>query len=166
MYFSAAPFSPVSIRHPAINSLNLAPQTLYSSGTLIGIQHDPNAPTPTTSLPCLVSHSGRQSTARENYENFEAPALQEWFVQDSVPSQVWTVVEVAATNPANGPSALLKNDGLALSALPRQATTEARQYLILATSGLFWIMQSRPIDMLQSDIEHEKDAAISLIRNT
>ena len=92
--------------------------------------------------------------------------MQEWLVQDSVPSQVWTVVEVSSTSPASAPASLQRNDGLSLTALARQATTEARQFLILATSGLFWAVQTRPIDMLQSDLESEKDGAIAIVRNT
>ena len=129
------------------------------------MQVDTSGPTPATQLPCLIANSGRQSAARENLENFELPYLQEWFVQEAISSQVWTIVEIGITNPANAATSSSRSDGLALSPLPRQASLDARQYLILATSGLFWAVQPRPIDMLEEDIDHEKDTAISIVRN-
>lgn len=167
IYFSASsPFYPIAFRPPPSSSFNLASQTLYSSGTLLGVQHDSSGPQPVTQLHSVIPNPGRQSSARENYDNFEAPVLQEWSVSDIIPSQVWTVVELPATNPSTSSSSLRRSDGLALSALPRQVTAEARQYLILATSGLFWAEQTRPIDMLQSNLEQEKDTAIAIVRNT
>jgi nuclear pore complex protein Nup155 len=38
--------------------------------------------------------------------------------------------------------------------------------LALATSGLFFLVQPRPIDILQADLELEKDTAINTVRMT
>ncbi|KAK8846777.1 hypothetical protein IAR55_005865 [Kwoniella newhampshirensis] len=151
---------------PSISSTPLASQSFYSSGTFIAVQHDTAAPLPQTQLTFTIPHCGRQSALRENYEAFEAPAFQEWTTTELIPSQVWSVVELPSTNPANSPPSLTKSDGIVLNPLARQATTEARGFLVLATSGLFWVTQPRPIDMLQSDLEIEKDIAISAVRTT
>ncbi|WWD22088.1 hypothetical protein CI109_106577 [Kwoniella shandongensis] len=151
---------------PSLSSTPLATQSFYSSGTFIAVQHDTAAPLPQTHLTFTIPHSGRQSALRENYEAFEAPAFQEWTTTELIPSQVWSIVELPSTNPANSPPSLTKSDGIALNPLARQATTEARGFLVLATSGLFWVNQPRPIDMLQSDLELEKEIAISAVRTT
>jgi nuclear pore complex protein Nup155 len=114
----------------------------------------------------MVAHSGRQALARENFENFSPPVLQEWTTTDVIPSQVWTVVELPSTNPATYGAGLRRSDGIALSSLPRQAVQGARQFLALATSGLFFLVQPRPIDILQADLELEKDTAINTVRMT
>jgi nuclear pore complex protein Nup155 len=166
IYFQSIPFVPIDFRPPPTGTLNLSGQTLYSSGTVIGVQHDTSAPTPTTTLTTMVAHSGRQASARENFENFSPPVLQEWTTTDVIPSQVWTVVELPSTNPATYGAGLRRSDGIALSSLPRQAVQGARQFLALATSGLFFLVQPRPIDILQADLELEKDTAINTVRMT
>ena len=114
----------------------------------------------------MIPNYGREASRRENFEVADPAALQESSIQESIPSQVWTVVEVSATCPANNPASLRRSDGIALNPLATQAITESRSFLILATSGLFFAIQPRPIDMLQADLEVEKDTAINTIRNT
>nr|XP_018265732.1 nuclear pore complex protein Nup155 [Kwoniella dejecticola CBS 10117]OBR87890.1 nuclear pore complex protein Nup155 [Kwoniella dejecticola CBS 10117] len=167
VYFSTSnSFWPHIFRAPIPSQANLpvSPQSFYSSGTFMSVQHDNSAPMPQTQLSIAVPHCGRQSALRENLESYEAPAFQEWTTTEIIPSQVWTIVELPATNPAFAPPSLTRSDGIALSALPRQATTQSRDFLVLATSGLFWVSQPRPIDMLQDDLDLEKDAAINTVR--
>jgi nuclear pore complex protein Nup155 len=166
VYFTTTPFTPLAFRPPPTGDLNLSSETFYSSGTVLGIQHNTSTPTRTTSLTAIVPHPGLQAAGRENFENFLPPSLQEWSLTDTIPSQVWTIAEVPSTNPINSGVGLRRNDGLALSPLPRQASESARQFLVLATSGLFFVAQPRPIDVLQADVELEKDAAINTVRNT
>nr|XP_019008734.1 nuclear pore complex protein Nup155 [Kwoniella pini CBS 10737]OCF47515.1 nuclear pore complex protein Nup155 [Kwoniella pini CBS 10737] len=167
VYFTTSPsFWPHIFRPPITSQANLpvSSQSFYSSGTFMSVQHDNSAPMPQTQLSIAVPHCGRQSALRENLESYEAPAFQEWTITEIIPSQVWTIVELPATNPAYAPPSLTRSDGIALSALPRQATTQSREFLVLATSGLFCVSQPRPIDMLQDDLELEKDAAINTVR--
>ncbi|WVR04455.1 hypothetical protein IAU60_001458 [Kwoniella sp. DSM 27419] len=154
------------IREPVPSQANLptAEQSFYSSGTFIAVQHDTAAALPQTQLSFAVPNCGRQSAVRENFETLESAVLQEWFTTEIIPSQVWTIVEMPSTNPAYCPRSQLKPDGIALNSLSRQATSQAREFLVLATSGLFWVSQPRPIDMLSSDLEIEKDAAINTVR--
>ncbi|OCF37542.1 nuclear pore complex protein Nup155 [Kwoniella heveanensis BCC8398] len=149
---------------PTQANLPVAAQTFYSSGTFISVQHDTNAPLPQTQLNIAVQLVGRQSALRENYDITEGPACLEWTSTEIIPSQVWNIVELPSANPAFFPPSLTASSGIALSELPRQATTQAREFLVLATSGLFWISQPRPIDILQDDLELEKDAAINTVR--
>ncbi|WVQ69011.1 uncharacterized protein L199_007223 [Kwoniella botswanensis] len=167
VYFSSSPsFWPICFRAPIPSQANLpvSSQSFYSSGTFISVQHDNTAPMPQTQLSIAVPHCGRQSSLRENLESYESPAFQEWTTTEIIPSQVWTIVELPLTNPAFSPPSLTNPNGIALSALPRQATTQSREFLVLATSGLFWISQPRPIDMLRDDLDLEKDAAINTVR--
>lgn len=164
------PFQPIFRPAPADvfnqNRNPLSSQTTYSSGTFIGVQVDNSGPTAATRLIVTVPHSGRQSALRENHENYDPPILQEWIVSAQIPSQVWTVVEIPSGDPANAPFSLRLGSGRGLSELPRQATAEARQFLILATSGLYWATLPRPIDILQADLKIEKDNAIANVRMT
>ncbi|WRT64996.1 uncharacterized protein IL334_001937 [Kwoniella shivajii] len=167
VYFATTPsfwpsFSRASL--PSQANLPVSAQSFYSSGTFISVQHDNTAPTPQTQLNFAVPNCGRQSALRENMDSYESPAFQEWTTTEVIPSQVWTIVELPSTNPAFSTPSLTRADGIALSPLPRQATTQSREFLVLATSGLFWVSQPRPIDMLQSDLELEKDAAINTVR--
>ncbi|EIW68747.1 hypothetical protein TREMEDRAFT_63207 [Tremella mesenterica DSM 1558] len=169
VYFTVYPsgFGPVFYRFPPQHlQLRLADHSFYSSGTFIGVQHPTSSPTPVSQLTFFVPNPGRQSSGRENFENYEPSVLQEWPVQDEISSQVWTIVEAHSTNPAFSPPSLRRTDGIAVSPLPRQSTTEARQFLILATSGLFWAVQPRPVDMLQSSLDSEKDAGVNIARMT
>ncbi|WVF70035.1 hypothetical protein IAT40_004822 [Kwoniella sp. CBS 6097] len=156
----------LAARNPIPTQANLpvAAQTFYSSGTFISVQHDTTAPLPQTQLNIAVQLVGRQSALRENYDITEGPACLEWTSTEIIPSQVWYIVELPSANPAFLPASLTASSGIALSELPRQATTQAREFLVLATSGLFWISQPRPIDILQDDLELEKDAAINTVR--
>ncbi|KAK4686014.1 hypothetical protein P7C73_g4121, partial [Tremellales sp. Uapishka_1] len=165
VYFSSTPFGPSVSRAPPEN-MKLSSQSIYSSGTLVAVQPDTSTPTPSTRLTFTVQNSGRQPSLRENYDNFESPMLQEWFATEAIPSQVWTVVEVSSQNPAFSSSALLKEGVLSLTPLARQTSSEARQFLILASSGIFWAILPRPIDMLQSELEGEKDSVIAAVRAT
>ncbi|WWC87143.1 uncharacterized protein L201_002029 [Kwoniella dendrophila CBS 6074] len=159
-------FWPLIFRNPIPSQANLpvSSQSFYSSGTYFSVQHDNSAPMPQTQLSIAVPYCGRQSALRENAESYEGPALQEWTTTEIIPSQVWTIVELPSTNPAFSAPSLTTSNGTVLSALPRQATTQAREFLVLATSGLFWVSQPRPIDMLQDDLDLEKDAAINAMQ--
>ncbi|WOO79208.1 putative nucleoporin [Vanrija pseudolonga] len=158
-YATTASLQVLGHRPPPPETTKADAQSFYSSGTFIGV-HYSQSPTPTARLTFVTPAPGRQSSVRENYETFHLPALQEWSSVDTVPSQVWTIAEVAATNPSRSPPALCRDDGIALSALPRQTTAYARQFLILTPSGIFWAVQPRPIDMLEADIGLEKDTGI------
>lgn len=92
--------------------------------------------------------------------------FQEWTATEIVPSQVWTIVEMSDADPKNSPASLRRSDGLALSSLPRQAEAGPRGYLVLAASGLFWVDQPRPVDMLKANLDIEKDVAVNTIRMT
>ncbi|WVQ84070.1 hypothetical protein IAT38_006215 [Cryptococcus sp. DSM 104549] len=165
-YFSALPMlsRPVFRAPPPLQQLPLSSESFYSSGTFISVQHDENAPLPQSYLTFTVPQSGRTSALRENYETSENPIFQEWTTTEIVPSQVWAIVELPETDPKNSPGSLTRNDGIALSALPRQAELGARGFLVLATSGLFWVDQPRPVDMLKAGLEVEKDRTISTAR--
>lgn len=153
----------VGHRPPPPETTGADAQSFYSSGTLINVHHESTA-TPTSRLTFVVPAVGRQAALRENHENFSNPILQEWAVTETIPSQVWTIAEVTATDPARSAPALRRDDGIALSALPRQATVGARQFLILATSGIFWAVQPRPVDMLEADLDIEKELAVNAAR--
>ncbi|TYJ54289.1 hypothetical protein B9479_005048 [Cryptococcus floricola] len=165
-YFSSQPFSPFPIRAapPLHPGLPVSEQSIYSSGTYIAAQYDANAPLSQTYLTFTVPQSGRQSAWRENHELSEPAVFQEWTVTETIPSQVWSVVELAGNDPRNSAPSLRTPEGIAFSALPRQAESGPRGYLILATSGLFWVEQPRPVDMLRADLEAERDVAINTVR--
>lgn len=166
VYFNATFFQPLSYRPGPVQGLTVNSQTFYSSGILLSVSDDLSGPTPTAKLTITTPHSGRQSAARENFENFEMPILAEWAMQEALPSQVWAIAEVAASDPAFAPTSLRRPDGLVLSALPRQNTSTSREFLILTTSGLLFAIVPRPIDMLHSGLEVEKEQAINIARGT
>lgn len=149
----------VGHRGPLPDTPRAARESFYSSGTTIAVQHE-ESPSATSRLTFAAPAVGRQAAMRENFDSFQPPILQEWTIVESLPSQVWTIAEVTSTDPARAPSYLRRSDGIALSALPRQTTVPARQFLILATSGVFWAAQPRPVDMLESDLEYEKEGAV------
>lgn len=163
VYFGSYPFSPLAFRPPPLQQLKLSSQTFYSSGTFLGVQHLQGGTQASSRLTSVVPNPGSQTSARENFDSPEGAVLQEFAVQDDIPSQIWTIAEVPTTSPAAGP---FRSDGLALSPLPRQPTVEARQFLLLATSGLFWAVQSRPIDMVQLGLDSDRDQSILNARNT
>jgi nuclear pore complex protein Nup155 len=154
----------VGHRAPLPETTRVAPQSFYSSGTTVAVQVS-NDSEPSTRVTITSPWAGRQSAMRENFESYQPPVLQEWSVVETIPSQVWTIAEVHETNPANAPTTLRRSDNIALSALPRQATVGARKLLLLATSGIFWVTLPRPIDMLEADIDLEKEAAVTAARN-
>lgn len=168
MYFSTGfNFAPIAFRQAPGGGMKLDETSFYSSGTFIGVQKNADSgPTPQTLLTYIIANPGRTSSARENFENFEPPVLSEWAFSESLPTQVWSIVEVPTTDPAYSPAGLKRNDGIALSALPRQSVAEERQFLALATSGLFFLSQPRPVNILQGDLEADKDAAINASRAT
>ncbi|KIR29674.1 nuclear pore complex protein Nup155 [Cryptococcus deuterogattii LA55] len=168
-YFVSTPsFYPIMLRAPPPlqPGLSVSDQSIYTSGTFIAVQYDPNAPLTQTHLTFAIPQSGRQSALRENYETLEPPVFQEWTATEIVPSQVWTIVEMSDADPKNSPASLRRSDGLALSSLPRQAEVGPRGYLVLAASGLFWVDQPRPVDMLKANLDIEKDVAVNTIRMT
>lgn len=171
-------FEPILYLHPLFTPSSCGPLHLFNLGFLyltnpstplalfIAVQYDPNAPLTQTHLTFAIPQSGRQSALRENYETLEPPVFQEWTATEIVPSQVWAIVELSDANPKNSPASLRRSDGLALSALPRQAEAGPRGFLVLAASGLFWVDQPRPVDILKANLEIEKDVAVNTIRMT
>lgn len=159
--------SVIGSRPPPPEAGKLLPQSFYSSGTLVAVQ-DEAGPSPTSKLTFITPAIGRQSALRENHENFSAPSLQEWWSIEKIPSQVWTIAEVAATNPRRVGGALRRagDNSVVLTELAREATAGARQFLILCTSGIFFASQPRPIDMLESDLEVEKEQAVTAVRDS
>lgn len=152
-------------RPPPPETGKLLPQSFYSSGTLIAVQ-DEVGPSPSSKITFVTPAVGRQSALRENNDTFTSPSLQEWFSIEKIPSQVWTIAEVAATNPKRAGPALRRSDNVALTELAREATVGARQFLLLCTSGIFFVTQPRPIDMLESDLEVEKEQAIAVTKES
>lgn len=157
-------FQIIATRPPPPDVSKVVPQSFYSSGTLLAVQADPGSATASSIVTFATPAVGRQSAMRENYNNYQAPALQEWCSKISIPAQVWTIAEVASTNPARSAPALRTNEGIVLSELSCEATVAARQFLILTTSGLFRVEQPRPIDMLEGDLEIEKEQAVAVSR--
>jgi nuclear pore complex protein Nup155 len=150
----------VGHRGPPPETKRADAQSFYSSGTTIAVQQQNESASQSSRLTFVTPAVGRQAAMRENFENYQPPVLQEWSVVETIPSQVWTIAEVTATDPSRAPVSLRRSDGIALSALPRQATVAARQFLILTTSGIFWASLPRPIDMVENDLDLEKDGAI------
>lgn len=141
--------------------------SFYSSGTLITVKVED---TSNTTVNYVTTAPGRISSQRENANAqtaqtlYQQPILQEWVETETIASQVWTIAEVTKTNPAFFGPALRKEDNVALSALPREATVSARQFLILTNSGMTWVQQPRPVDMMQEDNQYEKDVAADTCR--
>jgi nuclear pore complex protein Nup155 len=142
----------------------IATRPFYSSGTLLAVQPNTGAATASSIVTFTTPAVGRQSAMRENFDNYQAPALQEWFSKILIPASVWTIAEVASTNPARSSGALRRDDGIDLTELAREATIGARQFLVLTNSGLFRVEQPRPIDMLEDDLEIEKEQAVIVSR--
>jgi nuclear pore complex protein Nup155 len=153
----------MAFRSPPI-AITLTQQSFYSSGTFLGVQTE-NSSTPTSKLITIVPNTGRQSVSRELFETYEAPSYHEWHCQEMMSSTVWTIAELPATNPVNSPSSGRKSDGIALNPLSRQAITEARQFLILTTSGLSTATMPQPVDLFSGELDVEKAAAIILSQN-
>jgi nuclear pore complex protein Nup155 len=112
-------------------------------------------------LTITTAHPGQFTSARENREDYRKLGLQEFVTTEYIPSQVWAVVEVPSTS-ITSPSALLASgmsDSIAMNPLARQFLGESRQFLVLASSGLFWVVQPRPVDLLEADLEVEKEVA-------
>lgn len=164
-YYGGSSLGVVGSRPPPPETTKLLPQSFYSSGTFIAVQ-DEAGPSPTSKLTFVTPAIGRQSALRENNDTFTAPTLQEWVTIDKIPSQVWTIAEVAATNPKSAGPALRRDDQVSLTEFAREAVVGARQFLILCTSGIFFAEQPRPIDMLESDLEVEKEQAIAVARES
>ena len=161
-YLDSVNFSQTAIlRKPPVDSpIKLETSTFYSSGTVFAIQNDTTQPTPSNILHIITPHSGRLAAAKENgYQDQSAANLAEWHTTESISSQVWTVAEVPSSDPASSPASLLRHQGIALYPLARQATTEARSFVILTTGGIYFAVQSRPMDMLSESLESERDAA-------
>ncbi|KAL7424377.1 hypothetical protein Q5752_000059 [Cryptotrichosporon argae] len=155
----------IGYRPPPPEVASADAQTYYSSGTLVVVSSNAAAPGgPQSKLTFVIPHPGRQSAMRENYENFSPPVLQEWAISELVPSQIWTMAETPAGDPARSPPSLRRDDGIGLSALPREADSAERTFVILATSGVFWATQTRPVDALAADLAVEKDGAIAAAR--
>ncbi|BEJ12146.1 hypothetical protein CspHIS471_0206060 [Cutaneotrichosporon sp. HIS471] len=165
-YFGGAggAFQIIATRPPPPDVTKVLPPSFYSSGTLLSVQSNSGAATASSIVTFTTPAVGRQSAMRENYDNYQAPALQEWFSKILIPASVWTIAEVASTNPMRASAALRRDDGIDLTELAREATIGARQFLVLTNSGLFRIEQSRPIDMLEDNLEMEKEQAVNVSR--
>lgn len=163
-YGQGGAFQIIATRPPPPDVTKVVPQSFYSSGTLLAVSSDTSSATTSSIVTFATPAVGRQSAMRENYDNYQSPALHEWCSKIAIPAQVWTIAEVAATNPARSAPALRRDDGINLTELAREATVAARQFLILTTSGLFRVEQPRPIDMLEGDLEIEKEQAVTVAR--
>lgn len=157
-------FQIIATRPPLPDVTKVVPQSFYSSGTLLAVQANTASATASSIVSFATPAVGRQSAMRENFDDYQAPALQEWCSKLSIPAQVWTIAEVASTNPARAAPALRRDDGIDLTELSREVTVAAREFLVLTTSGLFRVEQARPIDMLEADLEIEKETAVAVSR--
>ncbi|KLT44819.1 nucleoporin-domain-containing protein [Cutaneotrichosporon oleaginosum] len=163
-YGGGGAFQIIATRPPPPDVAKVLPQSFYSSGTLLAVQPNTGAATASSIVTFATPAVGRQSAMRENFDNYQAPALQEWTSRILIPATVWTIAEVASTNPARASPALRREDGIDLTELAREATIAARQFLLLTNSGLFRVEQPRPIDMLEDDLEIEKEQAVIVAR--
>ncbi|ORX34408.1 Non-repetitive/WGA-negative nucleoporin C-terminal-domain-containing protein [Kockovaella imperatae] len=161
-YFNLQYFgsTPILRRPPPVQNLKLEQSTFYSSGTVFAVQTDTSQPTPTSILHMITPHTGRLAAAKENgFQDPSAANMAEWHTSEQVASSIWTIAETPKTDPANLPSTLRKSNSLALAPLARQANVESRSFIILSTGGIFFAVQSRPLDMLSAGLETERDAA-------
>jgi hypothetical protein len=145
---------------PANTQIQPLPITLYSTSTVLIPTADTSGPTPQTRLHIFTPNPGYQTVNRENYDNLDQPILQEWYQVESLPSEVWAISEVYSTDPKGDDYALRTGGGLSLSSTARQATAEARGFLVLSTTGLIELGLQRPVDMLVEDLGSAKDVAI------
>lgn len=153
---------------PNPENIKLGDRSFYSSSTFFGVEDVRGTPTESSRLHVTIPNSGSQSAARENFNNPDIRQLQEWYQIDGMPSLVWSIAEVPAAKPSNLPPSLRRGGfgTVALNPLSRQATTEARTFLILSHSGISFAVQPRPLDMLSGDIELDKETAASVTKNT
>ena len=163
VYFNAAPFIPALYRRAHMSELAFSEYSLYSSGTMLGVQLDRTSATPSSLLHVSALNIGRQAAARENSGSDQPPVFQEFTVTVGIPAEVWSIVEVSATSPASSPPALC-HDGIALNPLAQQMTTRARSFLILATSGIHVATMPRPIDILQATLGVDKDSGYEMLK--
>lgn len=162
--YSSYAFRPLNFRSPPV-ALNLTRRSFYSSGTFLGFQTE-NSATATTKLITIVPNIGHQSVRRETFETYDAPSYTEWHSQYTISGEVWATAELPATNPVNSPAYERKGDSIALNPLSRQATTEARQFLILSTEGLSVAVMPRPVDLFSGELDVEKAKGITLSQHT